>query len=419
MEQLHTLVTQATAGGLAAYGEIVRRFQDMAYGYAYAILGDFHLAEDAAQEAFVEAYGQLAQLRTPEAFPGWFRKIVFKHCDRITRRKRVPTTSLNDALASQTTHAGPSQMAQEREMRDSVLEAIQALPEHQRTVTSLFYINGYAQGEIAEFLDVPVTTVKKRLHDSRKRLKERMIHMVADEMKSHPLPEQFPERIRLLLELPRPLEIEGHPVRETWEAFRACVPELEYVEFGEITDAKQSLVLPGEEVTGHTYRIDESRILRPEVTSQMVNHWLNRGGPCALVTTGRVFREVNTGRTHLKAFHQAEILWSGAGFTDSDCDRTMREICAKLLSATEFTTEPFAYGPVPNAKLYRIKLADEWLSIAVVGMVDEETVAKAGLDPEKVGVMSCCFGLERCAMMRHGVDDIRTFFEPPYVPKNS
>lgn len=59
MEELGTVVERARAGDLDAYREIVRRFQDMAYGYAYAMLGDFHLAQDAAQEAFIQAYRDL------------------------------------------------------------------------------------------------------------------------------------------------------------------------------------------------------------------------------------------------------------------------------------------------------------------------------------------------------------------------
>ena len=53
VEELRTQVAAARAGDLDAYGCIVRRFQDMAYGYAYSVLGDFHLAEDAAQDAFI------------------------------------------------------------------------------------------------------------------------------------------------------------------------------------------------------------------------------------------------------------------------------------------------------------------------------------------------------------------------------
>ena len=88
MEKLTALVMRARAGELDAYGELVRRLQDMAYGYAYSILCDFHLAEDAAQEAFIQAYRDLEKLREPEAFPGWLRRIVFKYCDRTRRARR-------------------------------------------------------------------------------------------------------------------------------------------------------------------------------------------------------------------------------------------------------------------------------------------------------------------------------------------
>ncbi|MFQ6077791.1 MAG: RNA polymerase sigma factor [Thermodesulfobacteriota bacterium] len=191
MEELKSLVIRAQAGDLDAYGEIVRRFQDMAYGYGYSILGDFHLAEDAAQEAFIEAYRDLPKLREPAAFPGWFRRIVFKHCDRLTRGKHVLTVPLEAAAGMASRDPGPDEITEEREMKDKVLEAIKALPENERMVTTLFYINGYSQKEIAEFLDVPVTTVKNRLHTSRKRLKERMVEMVDKTLKSFPLPGDF------------------------------------------------------------------------------------------------------------------------------------------------------------------------------------------------------------------------------------
>ena len=178
-----------------AYGRIVRRFQDMAYGYAYSLLGDFHLAEDAAQEAFVRAYRDLAALNEPAAFPGWFRRIVFKYCDRLQRGRRVSTAPLDRAGQVSSPGQEPSQAAEQREMADNVLEAIRALPDDQRTATTLFYINGYSQRDIAEFLEVPVTTVNSRLATSRKRLKQRMLTMVADELKSHPLPDDFISRV--------------------------------------------------------------------------------------------------------------------------------------------------------------------------------------------------------------------------------
>lgn len=82
---IESLVLLTRSGDAAAYAELVRRFQDMAVGYSYSLVGDFQLAEDAAQEAFFEAYRTLENLREPAAFPGWFRRIVFKQCNAPKR----------------------------------------------------------------------------------------------------------------------------------------------------------------------------------------------------------------------------------------------------------------------------------------------------------------------------------------------
>lgn len=76
MEELQALLRQAQDGDVDAYGQLVRRFQDMAVGYAYTVLGDFHLAEDAAQEAFIEAYHNLCKVYGPRAFLAWLRQII-------------------------------------------------------------------------------------------------------------------------------------------------------------------------------------------------------------------------------------------------------------------------------------------------------------------------------------------------------
>src|SRR5512138_974317 len=99
MNALDAIVARARGGDAEAFGILVRRFQDMAVGYGYSILHDFQLAEDAAQEAFFEAYRTLPKLREPAAFAGWFRRIVFKQCDRITRNRSravIPLDAIED-----------------------------------------------------------------------------------------------------------------------------------------------------------------------------------------------------------------------------------------------------------------------------------------------------------------------------------
>lgn len=196
MKDLRCLVQQVQAGDMNAFGAVVGRFQDMAFGYAYSILGDFGLAEDAAQEAFVQAYRNLAKLREPQAFPGWLRRLVFTQCHRIMRRKRVSTVPLEEAIMIQSEMPNPVQAAEKREMREQVLATIRALPEKERTVTTLFYINGYSMAEVGEFIEAPVSTVKNLLHSARIKMKGRMMKMVTEILKEKaPEPDQFSQRI--------------------------------------------------------------------------------------------------------------------------------------------------------------------------------------------------------------------------------
>lgn len=205
LQEISQLIATVTAAQTAraeksqAFGEIVQRFQDLAFGCAYAVLGDFHLAEDAAQEAFLTAWRHLDQLRQPEAFPGWFKRIVLTQCNRLTRGKKVETVSLVMALDVPALAADPHIAYEQLEEQMCVQAAIQTLAEHERMVTTLFYIGDYSQNEIATFLEVPVTTVKKRLFDARKKLRERMLEMVRDTLheKRPSRNEQFAETVAL------------------------------------------------------------------------------------------------------------------------------------------------------------------------------------------------------------------------------
>jgi RNA polymerase sigma factor (sigma-70 family) len=173
MQPYESLVQAAQGGDLPAFDELVVRFQDAAREWAFQVLGDAHLAEDAAQEAFLVAYHQLEQLRDPKAFPSWLKRIVISQCHRITRRT-TPVTPLDDEAAVSDTGRDPAAEAESRELEATLRKAVAGLPAGERAVTELFYIVGYSQQEIAEQLQLPLTTVKKRLQYARERLKATM-----------------------------------------------------------------------------------------------------------------------------------------------------------------------------------------------------------------------------------------------------
>jgi RNA polymerase sigma factor (sigma-70 family) len=166
-----------------AFGELVFRFQDMAFACAFAVLGDVYLAQDTAQEAFVVAWQKLSQLREPAAFPGWFKRIVFTQCNRLTRCRRLQFLPLEAVVNASAADPGPHLYAERNELLTRVLQAINTLPESERLVTTLFYVNGYTQSDIGEFLEVPVSTVNKRLYSARQRLKDSVVELVKDDLR--------------------------------------------------------------------------------------------------------------------------------------------------------------------------------------------------------------------------------------------
>jgi RNA polymerase sigma factor (sigma-70 family) len=200
MDELTTLVLAAQRGDLDAFGQVVERFQKMAYAVAYATVGDAHLAEDAAQEAFIEAYLSLPKLREPAAFPGWFRRIVFKRGDRLIRGKRLATLPIEVAGEVAAREPGPAVIAEARELRRQVQAAIDELPEPDRMLVMLFYLAGYAQQEIAAIAELPVATVKKRLYRARQRLRAQLDGLVREQIREqHSVEEQFARLVQFFI----------------------------------------------------------------------------------------------------------------------------------------------------------------------------------------------------------------------------
>lgn len=191
MNEARALVIRATDSDATlaerheAFCELVRIFQDMAYACAYAVLGDFHLAEDAAQEAFISAWQRLGQLRQPEAFPGWFRRVVLTECSRLTRGKGPRTLSLDEGANLHTPIADPQTAIERDELTKVVFTAIERLSLNERMVVLLFYVREHSQSEISAFLDVPLTTVAKRLHSAKVRLRAMTMAVLKNDFSVH------------------------------------------------------------------------------------------------------------------------------------------------------------------------------------------------------------------------------------------
>jgi RNA polymerase sigma factor (sigma-70 family) len=175
MHDLRDLITCARDGDVEAFDGLVRLFQPMACRYAEQLLGDSHLAEDAVQEALVAAWQELPSLRQPAAFRNWLRRLVYKQCDRIRRRRAERAVGAGHELGLIATEPAADVVLEAAHLRDRIMTAVADLPEHEGTVARLFYWSGLSHTQTGEALDLPAHAVKSRLYSARQRLKETLM----------------------------------------------------------------------------------------------------------------------------------------------------------------------------------------------------------------------------------------------------
>lgn len=192
-------VIKAQDGDIHAFEMIVDAFSDMAIGYAYSILSDYQQAEDVAQDSFVQAFYKLKTIQTSEAFPSWFRKIVFSQCEHYYRKKRLPVIPLDDVIELQSQEQSPSEIVERDELKNQIIKAVKALPEKERTITVLFYISEYSMAEIGKFLDLPISTIKNRLFSARKKLHKEMADHMGDTLKEQKSNIKIAERVKKMI----------------------------------------------------------------------------------------------------------------------------------------------------------------------------------------------------------------------------
>lgn len=174
------LVERAIRGDTSAFASLVEKYQGMVCGLAYDSIGCFAEAEDIAQDTLVDAYRKLPSLRDPRKFGGWLRTAAINKIRTWVRRKAAHRERLTDpnAIQEPTRNASGADEPDAVSLRESVLDAVKKLPLNERLAITLYYMDGQSYADIAGFLNVPVTTVKARMHAGRKRLRKEMMDMV-------------------------------------------------------------------------------------------------------------------------------------------------------------------------------------------------------------------------------------------------
>ena len=183
------LVLAALIGDLEAFDELVRRFRGAVLAVAQMALGRCDMAEDVVQEAFLVAFKMLPQLQEPDKFAAWLCAITRRRAWRATmreRRRQAADLSVLDRVIlanSRELTSHPEQAALRSALQREVSAAIDGLPETHRLVLRLHTLEEWTAPQIADFLSLPLSTVKWRLHHGRKLLCSALADPMTDHMK--------------------------------------------------------------------------------------------------------------------------------------------------------------------------------------------------------------------------------------------
>lgn len=167
------LLRRCRAGEPEAYHILFERYHRPAWRLAYAITGDPALADDATQEAFIQAFRSIRNIRDGSPFGPWFYAVVANQARRTVRRRwwrRV--LPLVDAQTAPDVRADAE--LSRAEHRNDVWEAVRALPVDLRLLVALRYVMDWKEEDVAATLGLPVGTVKSRLHRARRLLQQRL-----------------------------------------------------------------------------------------------------------------------------------------------------------------------------------------------------------------------------------------------------
>jgi RNA polymerase sigma-70 factor, ECF subfamily len=176
-------IKQVLKGDQSAFAELVELYKDKVFQICFRMLGNRHEAEDIAQEAFIRAYVNIETFNQNRKFSTWLFRIATNLCiDRI--RKKKPDYYLDaevagtDGLTMYSQVAADVQMPEDEvenmELQETIQKEISKLPEKYRSVIVLKYIEELPLQEISEILDMPLGTVKTRVHRGREALRKQL-----------------------------------------------------------------------------------------------------------------------------------------------------------------------------------------------------------------------------------------------------
>jgi RNA polymerase sigma-70 factor, ECF subfamily len=408
---LEDLVVRARAGDLDAFGRLVQETQAMAYAVAKSVVRDPATAEDAAQEAYLRAFRRLGDLEEPAAFVSWLRRIVITIALNLRRTRRVTFLSLDDVLDVPVLDEAETSWTslQRRQLAGALL----TLTGSERVLCDRRYHGRWSTARLAREAGVDESAIRKRLQRIREKLRKEIEVSEQRGIGPEEIRSDFPGTIVELLARPKLTDLPENPVGRVLELLRGVYAGFDEIQLPEIVDFAEASESIGHDAfyigQQELHRIDHRRILRYDLTLPLLLTARYEGRPLQLWAAGKTYRLCSIDATHLEAFHQAEIFC----LDERSCLDVWR-VTAQVLQSVDTLLPGRTVKIVPTqypmcTQAWELEVDDDghWAEVMAWGVFTDKIVSHVGGDPRVHAAIGVGYGLERFAMLRYGIDDIR------------
>jgi RNA polymerase sigma factor (sigma-70 family) len=408
LEPLSARVVRAQAGDVDAFGGLVSATQAMAHAVAFSVLRDTSLAQDAAQEAYLRAFRRIGDLREPSGFIVWLRRIVITVALNMRRACRRTLLRLDDVDDIPVLDEAETTWSERQ--RHRLGAALLMLSDDERRLCDRRYHGRWTTTQLASAAGVDESTMRKRLQRVRDKLRKEIEVAEQREIGPEDIRRDLPATIVELLGHPRLTDIPTNPVGSVLAQLRTVFSDFADLEMPELIEAQKTIgnvalyIDPSE-----LHRVDDRHVLRYDLTLPLLMTIRYAGEPLRILTAGKAYRRGPVDAKHLEAFHQAEAfcLDEHRRLDQWRLTSTVLQSVDQLLPGRAMKIVPTRYPMCKQAWELDIEDDGQWLEVLAWGVFTDEIVAHVGGDPARHTAIGVGYGLERLAMVRYGIDDIR------------
>ena len=287
------------------------------------------------------------------------------------------------------------------------------LTDEERRLCDRRYHGQWSTSRLAREAGVDEPVIRKRLQRVRDKLRREIEVAEQRDIRPDEIRPDFPSKVIELLSRPRLTDLPENPVGKVLEHLQTAWGDFTEIELDEIVDFEEASTTIGRDALyverSELHRVDDRRILRYDLTLPLLLSVRYSSHPMRLRAAGKAYRLGRVDALHLEAFHQAEIFWLDArprldAWTLTG--RVLRSVDAVLPGRT-VKIVPTEYPMCTQAWELSVEAEGQWSELLAYGVFTEKIITHVGGDPSIHTAMGVGYGLERLAMLRYGIDDIR------------